>query len=1349
QVRGDWSKYKGQPLALLDGGGDSAVVASWWNENIGPWNFDLSIKDRKYINGMAIYTDRAIYRPGQTVFFKGILRDDDDGHYSVPGEPVPVTLADINGRVIYSETLALSPFGSFAGQYTLPDYAPLGTYYLNCKCDVRYGGSGVTLEVQEYRKPEYLVGVTTDKPSYINGEQINATASADYFFGGPVAGAKVTTRVLTEDYYFTWADPNGGGWYDFQDLQQLLDRRDSFHGEKRSESQATSDAAGKVHLTLPADIGNDPLSQVQTIEAAVQDSANQEISSNTQVIIHKGQYYIGLRPTSYLDAAGQPMTIDVQTVAATGERKSQMAVTVQFYRRVWEQTTEKDETGLDRPTWKPKDTLLGQQQVTTDAQGHTQVSFTPQEAGQYRIAAQSRDAAGNTITSATYGYATDSTPGAAPVPWQQKNNNVVTLVADKSSYAPGDTAHILVTSPFTQATGLLTIERGHILSRQIVDLRGPAPVIDVPITDGYLPNVYLGLSMVAPAGGAGPMPDFRQGYLALPVSPASKQLAVTITPSSTEAHPRDTITYTVAVRDAAGRPAAAELSLALVDKAIFSLAGDQTPALMDSFYGVRPLDFSTASSLLVLGDQVATARTTGGKGGGGGGAGNFVRSQFSDTAYWKAQVTTDANGQAVVSVPLPDNLTTWRLTALAVTRDTQVGQATNEIVSTKPLLLRPRLPRFLMSGDRVAPAVIIENRSGCPFDADVSLTLAGADFAKDGPAATQRVRLDGEKLVSWQIIAGQSPTATLSFSVGGGTCNGQAVSGDSLQIQLPVKPLLTTEDVATSGEVEKNSTLTENVFLPHGVDPSQGELTLQVAPSLAAGAALAVDYVKDETFDSTEQIVSRFLPLLRLSKAYATANRTTPYSAEVPGLVNRAVAALYRGQHYDGGWGWYAESSSDPYLTAYALEGLAAAQAAGYNVSQAVLDNGANYLDGWLNAEPGDARDSNLRLDTRAYALYVLAATGHPNLSRARPLAVRENSLALYGRAYLALAFQRLGAPDDANRLLTNLAGAAKQTTTTAHWEESAARTPSAYLDMDTDARTTALVLQALLIRDKDDPLVPRGVRWLMENRRAGHWLSTQETAAVLSTLAAYMTASGELAGSGAWSVIINGQAWSAPAGPDGATELHKAISDLLINQDNAITITRPDNTGRLYYNLNLRYTRAGAQVTARNEGLSILREYVRPGSGDGKGSDPGAPLTSVAAGDLVEVRLTVIAPTDAYYLTAEDPLPAGLEAVNGTLRTTGLTERLDTRPPATGNGKDGEPRQAATASFFDNVEMRDDRTLLFASYLPAGVYEYRYLARATTPGDYSVLPANARLTYLPDVWGRSDSGHLTVTEAK
>jgi len=1351
-ILADWNKFNSQPVAILDDAGDAAVVASWWNENIGPWNFNLNFKDRKYNSGQAIYTDRAIYRPGQMVYFKGILRDDDDGHYSVPTHPVDVTVNDNQGRPVYSATLALSPYGSFAGQYALPDYAPLGTYYLTYKCpnDTGNCADGAAFDVQEYRKPEYLVDVITDKKSYVNGESIAATAGASYFFGGPVAGASLTVRVLTQDYLFTWTDPVTGAWYDFQDPEPLADRRNSFQGAKRNETTATSNAAGQVTLQLPADVSTDPLSQVETIEATVQDSANQAVSSNTQVIVHKAQYYAGLHPTSYLGTAGQPLSVEVQTLAAGGDRFPHAALALTFYRREWEQTTEKDETGLDRPTWKPRDTLLTSSAVTTDAQGHAQASFTPAAAGEYRIAVEGRDAAGNVVSSATYAYITAATsPG--PVAWRQTNDSIVSLVADKTSYQPGDVAHILVTSPFAQATGLLTVERGHILSHRLVDLRGPSPVIDLPIDDGYLPNVYLSLSMVAPPGSLNAMPGFRQGFLALPVSAAQKQLTVTITPSSSAVHPRDSVTYTITTRDAAGAPVAAELSLALVDKAIFSLAGDTTPTLMDSFYGVRGLDLNTASSLLFLADQVATARASGGKGGGGGAGGaDFVRSQFSDTAYWRAQVTTDARGQAVVVVTLPDNLTTWRLTALAVTADTRVGQATNEVVSSRPVLLRPRVPRFLVGGDRVEPAVIIENHSSCQADVDVTLVLAGATFVAGGPAATQRVHLDGEKVVSWQITAGQEATTRLDFTVGAATCGSTTVSGDSVEVLLPVKPPLAPEVVTTSGDVGPDSTVTEHVFLPHGVDPGQGALQLAVTPSLAAGAAEAVQYVQDEQYDNIEQTVSRFLPLLQLSQAYATAGLTTTYSAAVPPLVNRSVARLYRDQHYDGGWGWFDSVPSDPYLTAYALEGLTTARAAGYPVSQPVVDNAATYLQKWLSSGPADARGAPPRFNTRAYVLFVLAENGKADLALARALAVRTPSLALYGRAYLALAFQRLGAAADARTLLTDLAGAARQTTTTAHWEEPNGRTPEAYVDMDSDARTTALVVQGLLAQEKTDPLVAKAVRWLMENRRAGHWLSTQETATILAALAAYMTASGELNGQSTWTATVNNAPWGAspgPSAPGGPVELQHSIKDLLINQDNTVTLTRQGSGGRLYYTLSLSYARPGAAVTARNEGLSILREYVPAGQAADQAT---APLQQVAAGALVEVRLTVIAPSDAYYLVADDPLPAGLEAVDGTLQTTGLTERLNPQPPyggdaGQGDSGPGKDAQAATATFFDNVEMHDDRTVLYAAYLPAGVYEYRYLARATTPGDYTVLPASVHLAYLPDVWGRSDSGHLTV----
>ena len=252
-------------MALFNDGRDAAVVASWWNDDIGPWNFDLSFKDRQFNSGIAIYTDRPIYRPGQTVYFKGIVRNDDDGRYSLPGGPMPVSVADPTGHTIYSATLALSPFGTFAGEYTLPDYAPLGTYFVNCKCGPN-NANGAGFDVQEYRKPEYLVDVSTDKPSYVNGEQIAVTAGATYFFGGPVAGAKITTRALAQDYYFTWTDPDTGASYDFQDPQPADNRSAAFHGEKRSETESVAGPDGQVTLSLPADVSADPMSRLETIE---------------------------------------------------------------------------------------------------------------------------------------------------------------------------------------------------------------------------------------------------------------------------------------------------------------------------------------------------------------------------------------------------------------------------------------------------------------------------------------------------------------------------------------------------------------------------------------------------------------------------------------------------------------------------------------------------------------------------------------------------------------------------------------------------------------------------------------------------------------------------------------------------------------------------------------------------------------------------------------------------------------------------------------------------------------------------------------------------------------------------
>ncbi len=1358
---------EGTLLALMEDGGDVALASPAWNNGISSYNYDFPTYGLSGDTQGAIYTERPLYRPGQTVYFKGLVRADDDGRYSLPADKqVGIIINDRDSNQVYSQTLALDSFGTFSGEYTLGTAAPLGEYAISTNSESIHLYS--SFSVQEYRKPEYLVDVTAAQPSVINGDPIHATAQASYFFGGPVAGAQVTERVYSSDYYFQWAAPDeqDAPYYDFQDMEALNSRFDSYNGEKQSEVTATTDATGKVQWTLPTQINDAPVSQQWTLEAGVMDTSNQEVSGSTQVIVHKGEFYVGLRPDSYVNSAGAPLTVRVQTVNPDGTRHANVPVQLSFFKREWEQVDEPDESGIVSTQWKPKDTPAGTASVTTDAQGRAQAAFSPKEAGEYRIAATTRDSRGNTITSATYTWVSDEANAGDTISWRQKNDSLIEMVADKKTYQPGDTARILVTSPFTDAVGLLTVERGRLREHRVVQLKGGSPVIEVPIPADYLPNVYIGLSVVAPADtNRGGQPAFRQGYVPLAVDTASKTLQITIKPNADKLHPRDTVTYTVTTRDAAGKPIAAEVSLAVVDKALYSLAADRTPDPLATFYGNRELSFQTATSLLALNSLLQPAEGgpgskggSGGPGAGGGGGGDFTRSVFRDTAYWKANVTTDASGTAQVAVPLPDNLTTWRATVLGLTADTQVGTATNEIVVSKDLLVQPLTPRFVMAGDKVEPGAIVHNYTAQPYTVEATLAVSNALFVDGGPAPAQRLDIPagGGATFHWSVAVSNTSSVTFQMTaraIGAPGGTNPTPPSDSVEVTLPVEPFLVPEAVATSGEVTGDSPAQEQIFIPHGVDPLIGNLQIQVSPSLAATTGAAVNYITAWPYESAEETISRFYPLLVLDKAYKAAGLTTSFGKDLPGLVSSGLQRLYSQQGYDGGLGWYESSPAVPWLTAYGLQAMSAARAAGYPVSDRAIKSAKGFLTDWLNGtqsgkggdQPSWASNLGDTLNTRAYVLYALADSGAGDLALTRALAARTASLSRYGQTYLALAFQKLGAADDAKRLLDTITAAAQQTSTEAHWEEPASRNPEDWISMSTNTRTTALVLDALITANKDDPLIPKTVRWLMTARREGHWATTQETAQVLVALAHYLTASGELTPDYTWNVTLNGQSWqTGTANKTNLTDtitLQKEIRDLLINTPNTIAIQRSGSNGKLYYNMSLRYYKPDEGIQARSEGLSVIREYLKPGTGTG--AIPTSLLTGAGAGDLVQVRLTVIAPADAYYMVVEDPLPAGLEAVNGSLATTSLNEQSLQR---NANKQPTEYGDIPAPTYFDHVEMRDDRTALFASYLPAGVYTYSYLARATTPGTYSVLPAQAHLSYSPDVFGRSDGGRFVVT---
>lgn len=1325
---------------------DFGIVSTGWNQGLEPWAFDVTYTPRSQPYRAFLYTERSIYRPGQTVYFRGVVRGDDDGTFSVPaGLEVSVTIYDDQRREILSETKTLNEFGAFDGQLELSDEAALGYYSILARLtDPRDPNNRDTVShgfsVAEYRKPEFAVTVETDRDEYIHADTMNVAVDAQYYFGAPVADGQVKWRVMTEPYHFTLPEDQIGGWYSFADLDEEWGWKppQPQKTEIVTEGAGKTDETGKFLTKTQVDISQKPISQRYTVEASVVDLNNQEVSNRTTAIIHKGLFYIGLRPDRYVGAVNKPQTIHVLTVDPQGEPMPNEVVGVSFYKRQWYSTRQKDADGYFYWTWVHSDTLVMTDTVTTDADGRTTAVYTPTVGGSYRIVATAVDARGNTIRSAVFQWVT----GREYVSWRMEDHDRIDLVADKREYQPGDVAEILVPSPYRDAQVLVSVERGKLISHRVLAQTSNSMVITVPVTSDYVPNVYVSVVLLKRPTEDDPTPGFKVGYAELKVAADEKVLDVTVTPEQDTYGPRDKATYHLKAVNQEGLGVYAEFSLALVDKAVLDLVGDTTGSIVDAFYSSRYLGVQTAGSLVrgmehvnVRGAREADA----GKGGGGGEGGiGLVRRYFPDVAYWNAHVVTDRSGEAVVTVDLPDNLTTWQMRALGTTGpDTLVGDARSEIVTRKPLLVRPALPRFLVAADEARFLAIVHNYTAGPLEVDVTLTASGVTV-KD--VLTQRVTVpaDGAERVTWDVVVGKDEQVTVKVAA-------EAASGaepDAVELTLPVYRYSTPEVVATAGEVEKADTRTEVIQLPQGIDTSQGELTLRLDPSLAAGMRDGLAYLRDFPYMCVEQTVSRFLPNVVTYRALKELGIQDPELEEaLPGLVERALQRLYKFQNTDGGWGWWDGERSRAWLTAYTLYGLHIAQEAGFTVDDAVTAHAVQYLQSYLNMQTDVQADDDANI--RAYVLYVLAETGQGDLGRTVALYDARTTLGYYSRAFLLMALEKQVGADDprVKTLVSDLSSAAVLSATGAHWEEESHH----YWTMNTNNRSTSIVLAALVRVDPTNPLIPNTVRWLMVNRREGHWETTQETAFAVLALTDFMVATGELEGDYAYRVSLNGKQLSERTiTKENVGEQEKLVvqvAELLIGLDqrNELTMERLAPTtaqtgeGKLWYAAHLRYFLSAQDVVARSQGIGIAREYLPYGAGD---DELTAGVRTCQVGDVVKVKLTIMAPNDLHYLVVEDWLPAGFEAVDTSLKT---TSKVYEKPTLSSE------EQRWWWRYVNSTDLRDEKAVLFATYLPRGTYEYTYLIRATTAGEFRTIPTTAYEMYFPEVWGRSDGGTFAV----
>ncbi|HYG11385.1 MAG TPA: alpha-2-macroglobulin family protein, partial [Pyrinomonadaceae bacterium] len=866
-----------------------------------------------------------------------------------------------------------------------------------------------------------------------------------------------------------------------------------------------------------------------------------------------------------------------------------------------------------------------------------------------------------------------------------------------------------------------------------ISATGRAVVIDVPIEARHAPNFFLDVSYVKNG-------EMFSASTSLVVPPRDRLLKVEIIPNKREFKPRETASYTISAQNGDGSPAAgAEVSFGVVDEAIYSIMQESVGDIRKQFYAQRYNEVNTTFAInyyfngfagkkaiqLAAGkraQQLADFKNEG----------DFVepliRKIFKDTAYWQPAIITGADGKANVKVELPDNLTTWRATARAVTADTRVGSATSKVIERKDVIVRLATPRFLTSGDTVVLSGIAHNYLNADKTTQISLSVNGAQLL-DPPAQTVTIPKNGEHRINWRVSAQQTGDVTLLAKALTDT------DSDAVELRLPIVPRglkQTLGEAATlSGDGDAERTITIN--LPNNADPRARTLRIEAAPSVASTLFGALDYLTGFPYGCVEQTMSQFLPTVIVANTLRDVEQASIRDTNnINKKVNKGLTRLYNFQHEDGGWGWWKDDPTDPWMTAYVVDGLTMASRAGYQTDDARVEKGRGKLSGLLDAGRNDD-GKEINMETRAYMVYALNASGGVNPRYIEELFTNRGRLQPYARALLALTLKQRG-DTRARALASEIERSATQNDFDAHWQ-SRRKFDSYEEDMSIEA--TALSIKALAQIAPESGVLSKAVRWTVASRRSGnrYWVSTRQTAFVIFGLTDYLKVSNELSPAYALEVYVNNEQVLAQqvTGAD-ATGAKSFVVTRKNEQVGGATQVRfvKRGAGVLYAAATLEYATNDEQTAPQSvSGLKITREYLRlrvEEGDEGRLKWKTEPLTGeLRSGDQIVSRL-IIQGSPAPYLLIEDPIPAGAEQVENI------------------SGLDLNYSEQGWSDWYSAREFRDQRTAFFLNFF-SGKAIFQYAMRVQEPGDFRIAPARVELMYHPTVQSNTASGKLTILD--
>jgi len=822
-------------------------------------------------------TDRPIYRPGQTVYYKAVLRRIRGQKYDVVHDPdVVVQLRDPRDNPLDQFHVKPNDMGSVSGSFKIPQEGLTGPYSI--RLEVGQQTAFQTFTVAAYRKPEYKVDITTNAKRYLAGETITFRVNAAYYFGAPVPNAKVRWVARSSGMPYFTPDPDSRYFYGGDGNLYPSDTYASqpFAGE----GEVFTDNAGKVDIQIKTDPKGED--QQYSLEVTVEDASRRQVQGASSAPVYAANKRIGLTSPQSTTALGGLIPVEVRATDLDG-RPVGGPVTIRLFETYW---VEKEGRTRER--------LLSEQHLRVPPTGRLNTNLPAKREGVLIIRAEAPDGTGRTAKAEMSAYV------AGPDYKEPKERTEPTMDVrlDKRLYKPGDPVLVYVSTNRPKRPILVTEEGREIFDYRVLPAGTSQRKWRVTASVAQSPNAFIAAMEHVDARWCGT-------EVILPVPDPSRLFSLTVTPEKKEVEPGDRAKLHVRAVDYQGKPVKTEVALSVVDEAIYALSPDTTADPYGFYWGRRPNWVGTGQSAPEEMSGGAYQPTN---------AVAPVRQRFEDTAYWNPTVETDSDGNATVAFDVPGNLTTWRATARGFTTDTQVGVARDSFMASRALTLRLATPRQVAQGDEFTLIGTLNNRSAKAVHERIEITPDGIEIP-GGPVEVD-VPAHGEKIVKWALHAVKVPTDG-KFTLLASATGPDVHYSDSLKVSVPIVPKGVRDTVQT-GAAFTHSASASLQLAPEAIREG-AVLSLRVFAGVGASANdAAADIFSNVRYGS---------PWGANALMAATAVGVKAHSDD----VREALALLSRTQLPDG-WGWWEDSPANPVITANVGHALALGRHAGMQI---------------------------------------------------------------------------------------------------------------------------------------------------------------------------------------------------------------------------------------------------------------------------------------------------------------------------------------------------------------------------------------------------------------------------------